>query len=100
MILDIDFIKIKKIIKYNLKLNYYKYFNPYIINHYNIINKLVIYKSIGLSYYNKYPNSESFINLNEKLFSTNSKAKEEFEIGSLTQKIIKKSIIDDVNIIC
>lgn len=86
-------------IKFNLKLNYYRYFNPYVINHYNVINKLLTYKSIGQSYYSKYPSAQNFSNLNVELFESNPKAKEEFEKGMKIQDEIKKSIIDDIKII-
>ena len=87
-------------IKFKLKLNYYRYFNPYIINHYNVINKLLTFKTIGVSYFSKYPKAQSHVNLNDKLFDSNSKAKEEFLITAETQTNIKKSIIDDIKIIC
>lgn len=89
-----------KNIIFNLKLNYYRYLNPYVINHYNIINKLLTYKSIGVSYYSKYPKAQSFMNLNEELFSSNPKAKEEYIKSSEIQEKIKKSLINDINIIC
>ena len=86
--------------KYYSRLYYYRYFNPFIINHYNIINKLITYKTIGLSYYNKYPNAQSFVNLNKELFDSNSKAKEEWVISSTAQTQIEKSLINDIDIIC
>lgn len=92
--------KLYKDIKFKLKLNYYRYFNPYIINHYNVINKLLTFKTIGVSYFSKYPKAQSHVNLNDKLFDSNLKAKEEFLITAETQTNIKKSIIDDINIIC
>jgi hypothetical protein len=84
-------------INYYLKLNYYRYFNPYVINHYNLINKLITYKSIGLSYYNKYPGASGWGNLNEKLFEEKPQAKHEFYSCSKQQEQIKKQVLSDIN---
>jgi hypothetical protein len=100
MLFAIDYNKILKNIHYNVNLNYYRYFKPYYINHYNLINKLTEYKSVGLSYYDKYPNASNYRNLNEELFKKNHKAKEEFKIISKTQEQLKKTIINDINMIC
>ena len=86
-------------IKFNCNLMYYQYFNPYAINHYNLINKLNSYTAIASSYYKKYPTAKVFSN-NEELFEKNPKAQEEYRISSLTQEEIKKSIINDINCIC
>lgn len=82
--------------KYYTKLYYYRYFDPYIINHYNLINKLNKYKSIGLSYYNKYPGASGWGNLNEKLFEEKPEAKQEFYSCSEQQDLIKKQVLSDV----
>lgn len=82
-------IKIMNEIKFNMCLIYYKYFNPYIINHYNLINKLNVYKTIGLSFYDKYPNASNWKNLNDELFKNNQIAEQEFNICLEQQKKIK-----------
>ncbi len=82
--------------KYYTKLYYYRYFDPYVVNHYNIINKLISYKSIGLSYYNKYPGSSNWGNLNEKLFEEKPEAKQEFYSCSEQQDLIKKQVLSDI----
>lgn len=84
-------------IKFNINLLYFKYFNPYTINHYNLINKLNKYKSISLSYYAKYPGSSNWGNLNDKLFEDKPHAKQEFYFCSEQQKQIKKQILSDIN---
>lgn len=38
MLFNLGYNQIYKNFKLHLKLNYYRYFNPYDINHYNIIN--------------------------------------------------------------
>lgn len=86
-------------IKFYFKLQYYKYFNPYIINHYNVINKLLKFESISETYYNKYPNANSFGNLSDKLFESNHNAKEEYKKSLEIQEKIKKSIINDIKMI-
>lgn len=89
-----------KDLKFYFYLLNYRYFNPHAINHYNLINKLIKYKSIGKSYFVKYPTANNFINLNEELFNKNPKAKEEFLLSSKMQLQLKKSIIDEINVIC
>ena len=84
-------------INYYLRLNYYRYLNPHIINHYNLINKLNKYKSIGLSYFNKYPNSSNWVNLNDKLFEEYPEAKQEFFSCSKQQEQIKNQVLSDIN---
>lgn len=84
---------------FNSKLNYYKFFNPCDINHYNIINKLKNYKKMGLNYYKKYPNAKGFINLNDDLFKSNNNALIEFNNVANEQNKLITSIIDDVNIL-
>lgn len=79
------------IFTYNLKLNYYRYFNPHKINHYNIINKLLRYKSIGLSFYLKYPDARNYVNLNDELFRKNPNAESEFKKNAFEQE--KKNFI-------
>lgn len=95
-----EHIKIFTNIRLYTNLLYYKYFNPYVINHYNVINKLIKYKSIGLNYYNKYPSAKFASNLNKELFDSNPKAKEEFFYSSKLQEELKKSLINDINTIC
>lgn len=99
MSLDTSFNKLIKNFKFYFKLNYYRYFDPYAINHYNLINKLITYKSIGLNYLKKYPNAQTFPNLNEELFNSNPKAKEEYYKVARTQKEITKSVVNDIKII-
>lgn len=82
------------------RLNYYKYFKPNEVNHYNIINKLLFYKQIGLKYLDKYPTARNFINLNEELFNKEPEAKSEYLKVSETQKKIKKNVISDIKTIC
>jgi hypothetical protein len=82
---------------YYLRLNYFRYFNPHIINHYNLINKLITYKSIGLSYYNKYPSASGWYNLDNHLFAQRPQAKKDFVFGSEQQEQIKKQILSDIN---
>jgi hypothetical protein len=86
--------------KFYITLYYYRYFNPYIINHYNVINKLLTYKFIGLTYFKKYPQAQHYENLNEKLFRKNPTAKTEFIKSMESQEMLKKSIINDINLIC
>ena len=99
MLFNLNYNKMYININFNLKLNYYRYFNPYVINHYNIINKLLTYKYVGQSYFSKYPKAEGWANLNNELFDSNPKAKEEFEKGMKIQSNIKKSIVDDIKMI-
>jgi CRISPR/Cas system-associated protein Cas5 (RAMP superfamily) len=82
--------------EYYFKLYYYRYFNPHIVNHYNLINKLNTYKSIGLSYYKKYPGASNWGNLNEKLFEEKPQAKQEFCYCLEQQEQIKKQILLDI----
>lgn len=100
MLFNINHSKFFTEIRFYGNLFYYRYFNPYAINHYNVINKLITYKSIGLNYYNKYPNAQFSANLNKKLFDSNPKAKEEFEKSMELQNKIKKYVISDINTIC
>jgi len=90
-------INIKNEMKFNICLLYYKYFNPYIVNHYNIINKLNIYKSLGSSYYSKYPGASNWGNLNDKLFQNNPQAKKDFYYRLEQQEQIKKQIMSDID---
>lgn len=87
-------------LKYNLKLIYYRVFDPYTINHYNVINKLIRYKKVGLLYYNKYPNAQSFENLNKELFDSNPNAKQEWDKISTIQSELQVSVINDIMHIC
>lgn len=84
-------------IKFNINLIYYRYFNPYTINHYNLINKLNSYKSICLSYYDKYPGASNWGNLNDELFKNRPESKQEFYSCVEQQEQIKKQIISDIN---
>lgn len=84
---------------FHSKLIYYKYFNPFEINHYNLINKLQLYKSIGLNWYSKYPGASNWGNLNEGLFEKEPEAKKNFYEISEKQEKIKKSLISDINIL-
>jgi hypothetical protein len=92
-----DIINIKNKIKFNICLLYYKYFNPYVINHFNLINKLNIYKSIGLSFYDKYPGASNWGTLNDELFKNNPDAKKYFYSCAEQQVQIKKQIMSDIN---
>lgn len=84
-------------IKFNIYLLYYKYFDPYTVNHYNLINKLNKYESIGLSYYNKYPKASNWSNLNDKLNKVNPQAEQDFNFCLEQQEQIKKQIMSDIN---
>jgi hypothetical protein len=97
MISRLDLIYIINKIKFNINLSYYKYFNPYTINHYNLINKLNVYKSISLSYYNKYPEASNWRNLNDELFKNIPISKQEFFSCVEQQEQIKKQILSDIN---
>lgn len=82
--------------QYNLNLYYYKYVKPNNVNHYNIINKLDKYIYLGSSYYKKYPNASSWINLNDKLFLNNPKAIEDYNNCANQQKQLHKQILLDL----
>lgn len=84
---------------YYTTLLYYRIFNPYEINHYNVINKLYCYKSLGNIYYYTYPNAKSSINMNDELFLNNPKAKSDFLNTHEIQQKLKKSILYDLKII-
>jgi hypothetical protein len=84
---------------YICNLYYYRFIEPYKPNHYNLINKLYCYESIGKDYLNKYPTSSVWINENEKLFNNQPYAKDDYMYASEIQAIIKKSIINDIDII-
>lgn len=84
-------------VKFNINLIYYRYFNPYTVNHYNLINKLNSYKSIGLSFYDKYPGSSNWGNLNDELFKNKPDAKKNFYSYVEQQVQIKKQIMSDIN---
>ena len=89
MLFDNNRCKMCANIRFNVKLYYYRYFDPYRINHYNLINKLVTYQNIALRYLKKYKGATVFSHLNENLYNSNPKAKEEFEIESEMQRQIK-----------
>jgi hypothetical protein len=86
-------------IKYIYKLYYYRFIDPYKPNHYNLINKLYSYESIGKDYLNKYPTSSVWINENENLFINQPSARDDYMNASEIQEKIKKSIINDIDII-
>jgi hypothetical protein len=85
---------------FNVKLYYYRYFNPYKINHYNIINKLHQYKYISSNYFQKYPTAKNWGNLNEELFKENPSSKTEFYSCSKEQDILKNQVVSDIKLIC
>ena len=86
-------------INFGLNLYYYKFFDPYQINHYNLINKLDKYKSISATYFNKYPSSSNWSNLNEKLFE-NSSIKQEYFSCVKVQSQIKTQVLHDIQVLC
>lgn len=92
-----DLSHVRNQIKFNINLIYYRYFNPYTVNHYNLINKLNLYKSIGLSFYDKYPGASNWGNLNDELFKNNPDAKKNFDSCVEQQVQIKKQIMSDIN---
>jgi len=97
MISNKNLINIINQIKFNINLSYYKYFNPYIVNHYNLINKLNRYKTISLSYYKKYPRASNWGNLNDELFKNIPVSKQEFYSCVEQQEQIKKQIMSEIN---
>ena len=100
MIFTKQFNLFKNEIKFNLNLYYFRLFDPYKINHYNLINKLNKYKSISENYYNKYPGTVEWINLNEEIFKQIPEAKNEYLLCSEDQKLIKKQLITDIKLLC
>ena len=86
-------------INFGLKLYYYRFLDPYQINHYNLINKLDKYKSISTTYFNKYPYFSNWGNLNEKLFE-NPLIKQEFVSCVKVQSQIKTQVLHDIQILC
>jgi hypothetical protein len=90
----------KEILLFNINLYYFRYFEPYLINHYNLINKLLKIQNIGKEYHKKYPTTLPFINLNNNLFKKYPKAQNEFIVSSKKQQLLKYSIINDINYIC
>lgn len=87
-------------IELNANLSYYKYFDPYTTNHYNLINKLEKYKSLSSCYLSKYPNSSVWINSNDDFFDKNPDAKNEFHSCVSQQSVIKKEILSDIEFLC
>lgn len=87
-------------IELRVNLFYYKHFNPYVTNHYNIVNKLEKYKSLSLCYFKKYPDSSNWGNLNEEFFNKNPNAKNEFYSCGKQQVQIKKEILSDIEFLC
>jgi hypothetical protein len=77
-----------------------RYFDPYLINHYNLINTALQMKKLGEEYHKKYPNSQTFINLNDELFTKNPEAKSEYINVAKKQRNLKNSIISDLTYIC
>ena len=86
-------------INFGLKLYYYRFLDPYQINHYNLINKLDKYKSISTTYFNKYPSFSNWGNLNDKLFE-NPLIKQEFVSCVKVQSQIKTQVLHDIQILC
>jgi hypothetical protein len=86
-------------INFGLKLYYYRFLDPYQINHYNLINKLDKYKSISTTYFNKYPSSSNWGNLNDKLFE-NPSIKQEFVSCVKVQSQIKTQVLHDIQVLC
>ena len=86
-------------INFGLKLYYYRFLDPYQINHYNLINKLNKYKSISTTYFNKYPSFSNWGNLNDKLFE-NPLIKQEFVSCVKVQSQIKTQVLHDIQILC
>jgi hypothetical protein len=85
-----------KVLLFNINLSYYRWFDPYIINHYNLINKLLKFKNIGEKYYRKYPNAQNFIDTD----LVDTECKNEYMEKSKQQEQIKYSIINDISNIC
>ena len=86
-------------INFGLKLYYYRFLDPYQINHYNLINKLDKYKSISTTYFNKYPSFSNWGNLNDKLFE-NPLIKQEFVSCVKVQSQIKTQVLHDIHVLC
>ena len=86
-------------INFGLKLYYYRFLDPYQINHYNLINKLDKYKSISTTYFNKYPSFSNWGNLNDKLFE-NPLIKQEFVSCVKVQSQIKTQVLHDIQVLC
>jgi len=81
--------------EFNIKLNYYKCFDPYEINHYNLINNLNKCISIYENYYKICLPEYYFTPLN--IYTTkcqNTKFLRE------KQSLIIKKILNDINYIC
>ena len=78
---------------------YYRFLDPYQINHYNLINKLEKYKSISTTYFSKYPSFSNWGNLNDKLFE-NPLIKQEFVSCVKVQSQIKTQVLHDIQILC
>jgi hypothetical protein len=90
------------ITKFNFYKNlyYYKFFNPYRINHYNLINKLYQFKYISNNYFKKYPSASNWGSENEELFEKNPSSREEFYSCSKEQELLVKQLVSDIKIIC
>ncbi len=86
--------------KFELFRLYYKYADPSAINHYNVVNKLLQFKQFGSAYCRKYPEAQPFVNLNDNLFTRVPQAKTEYLAVSNTQKQLKQSILDDIDVLC
>ena len=87
-------------INFNINLYYYRFFNPYKINHYNLINKLHQYKYISSNYFKKYPSASPWGNENEQLFKENPSSKTEYYSCSEQQQQLKQQIVSDIKTIC
>jgi hypothetical protein len=79
---------------------YYKYVDTKSINHYRLLLLTENYVNIAKKYQKKYPNSSSWINLNDELFKKNNYAKKEFNDCVIAQKKIKEKFLKNITSIC
>jgi hypothetical protein len=87
-------------IKFPLYKFYYKYINISTINHYRLLLLTEEYRNITTNYFNKYPATEGWINLNKKLFDSNKQAEIDYIDASKKQVKIKKEFFENREIIC
>jgi hypothetical protein len=87
-------------IKFELNKLYYKYIDTSSINHFKLLLLTEEYRQISKNYFEKYPNSKGWINLNKELFDINKQAEIEYIEGSKKQSEIKNSFFENREIIC